>query len=67
MKTILNVKGMKCGGCETTVRNAVEACDGVSAVKPDHKAATVEVEYDETRVGLETIRKAIADQGFQLA
>jgi copper chaperone len=67
MKTILNVQGMKCGGCETTVRTAVEACEGVSMVKPDHKAATVEVEYDETRIGLDAIKKVIADQGFRLA
>lgn len=66
MKTVLNVNGMKCGGCENTVRTAVQACEGVQAVTPDHKAKTVEVEFDEGLVSLETIKKAIADQGFQL-
>ncbi|QSA95892.1 heavy-metal-associated domain-containing protein [Methylococcus sp. EFPC2] len=66
MKTVLNVKGMKCGGCENTVRTTVQAYPGVQSVSPDHKANTVEIEFDEGQVSLETIKKAIADQGFQL-
>lgn len=65
MKTILNVKGMKCGGCEDTIRKALQALAGVVAAHPDHKADTVEVEFDESQISLDMIKKTIADQGFQ--
>jgi copper chaperone len=66
MKTTIAVKGMKCGGCEVTVREAVGACAGVIAVAPDHKANSVEVEYGEARATLEEIKQVIAGKGFQV-
>jgi len=66
MITTIAVKGMKCGGCEATVREAVGACSGVTAVAPDHKSNTVEVEYDEARANLDEIKQAIAAKGFQV-
>lgn len=67
MKTVLDVKGMKCGGCETTVREAVQALDGVVSAQPNFKENTVEVEYEEGKADLETIRKTIAAKGFEVA
>ncbi len=66
MKTVLSVKGMKCGGCETSVREAVQALDGVVSVQPNFRENTVEVEYEEGKADLEAIRKAIAAKGFQV-
>ena len=66
MKTVLSVKGMKCGGCETTVREAVKSCAGVTDVKPSFKENTVEIEYEEGKAGLEAIGKAISAKGFQV-
>jgi copper chaperone CopZ len=66
MKTTIAVKGMKCGGCEATVREAVGACAGIIAVTPDFKANSVEVEYDEARANLEKIKQVIAGKGFQV-
>lgn len=66
MKTILEVKGMKCGGCETTVQDAVRALEGVTAVQANHKACTVEVEWEEGKTELAGIRQAIAAKGFQV-
>lgn len=66
MKTVLGVKGMKCGGCETSVREAVQALDGVVSVQPNFRENTVEVEYEEGKADLEAIRKAIAAKGFQV-
>ena len=66
MKSLLNVTGMKCGGCESTVSKAVQALAGIAEVKPDHKAKTVEVEFDESQTSLEAIKQAIAAQGFQV-
>ncbi len=66
MKTVLNVKGMKCGGCETTVRETVKACAGVTDVKPNFKENTVEIEYEEGKADLVAISKAISAKGFQV-
>jgi copper chaperone len=65
MATIaLQVSGMKCGGCENQIQEAIKACIGVHAVKATHKTGTVDVEYDETKTDLDSIRKTIRDKGF---
>jgi copper chaperone CopZ len=66
MKTVLDVKGMKCGGCETTVQDAVRALAGVIAVQAKHKENKVEVEWEEGIAELALIRQAIAAKGFQV-
>jgi copper chaperone CopZ len=60
------VQGMKCGGCESNVKEAVSACPGVKTVSASHKESLVEVEYDEVAADLATIRKAIVDRGFSV-
>ena len=66
MKTVLGVKGMKCGGCEATVREAVTALEGVINVQPSFRENTVEVEYEEGKADLDAIRRAITAKGFQV-
>jgi len=67
MATItLNVTGMKCGGCETTVQDKVKNCAGVQSVVASHKEKTVAIEYDEALTDLAAIRKIILDEGFKL-
>lgn len=63
---ILNVDGMKCGGCENNVKSALEACDGVASVAASHKEKTVAVDFDAAKVSLEQIKQVIADKGFQV-
>ena len=63
----LKVQGMKCGGCESNVKEAVSACPGVRTVNASHKESRVEVEYDEGIADLAAIRKAIVDRGFAVA
>ena len=57
---------MKCGGCETTIQDAVQACEGVVSVKANHRESTVEIEYDEVKANLDAIRQTIAGKGFQV-
>lgn len=66
MKTTITVKGMKCGGCEATVREAVGACEGVSTVEPSFKQNNVTIEYDENAANLNAIREVIKSKGFQV-
>jgi copper chaperone len=66
MKTVLSVKGMKCGGCESTVREAVKSLAGVTEVRPNFRENQVEVEYEEGKADLQAISQAIAAKGFQV-
>ncbi len=61
---VLNVTGMKCGGCENNVKEKLSALAGISSVEADHKANTVEVAYDQETIDLSAIKQAIADAGY---
>jgi copper chaperone CopZ len=61
---ILEVRGMSCGGCERSVRLAVEELPGIDHVVPEHIADEVEVTYDPAAVTLDQIRAAISEAGF---
>jgi copper chaperone len=63
---ILRVTGMKCGGCENQVQDAIRSCAGVASAKASHNTETVEINYDEAKTDLEAIRKAIKDKGFTI-
>lgn len=64
---VLQVTGMKCGGCENSVKDAVQALAGVKAVTPSFKANTVEVDYDDAVADPDAIKKAIQAKGFAVA
>ena len=63
---ILEVRGMSCGGCERSVRLAVEELPGIGQVVPEHIADEVEVTYDPAAVTLDQIRAAISGAGFTI-
>lgn len=60
----LTVTGMKCGGCETNVKNKVSAIEGVLSVTASSKEKKVGVDYDGARTNLDAIKAAIAEAGF---
>ncbi len=65
MTTIrLNVKGMKCGGCESSLKDALATQPGVINVRPSYKEAVVELDIDAANADLVTLKKVITDQGF---
>lgn len=66
-KIVLQVSGMKCGGCENSVQQVVKGQAGVQAVQASHKAATVEIDYDEALADIAAIRAAIQAKGFTVA
>ena len=65
-KATLKVKGMSCGHCVNAVEGSVGALSGVSLVKVDLKAATVDVEYNQQEVTLEKNKETIDDQGYDV-
>jgi len=60
------VTGMKCGGCETTVKNTVQALDGVLLVNASSKNDKVDVEFDDSKTSLDDIKTSITNAGFNI-
>jgi copper chaperone len=61
---VLTVTGMKCGGCENTVKEKLHAVDGVSSVTASFKGNEVVVEFDSDKVNLDAIKSVITQAGF---
>lgn len=64
MKQKIRVKGMHCKSCETLIADSLEEM-GVKA-KADHKKGEVEVTYDESKVSINSIKTAIAKEGYKV-
>ncbi len=62
----LTVTGMKCGGCEANVTGKIKEIEGIISVSANHKDNLVELEFDENKTALDTIKQVIADAGFTI-
>jgi len=62
----LHVNGMKCGGCEATLKNKLSELPGILTVTPSHQHKQVIVEFEPEDIDIETIEDAIIDAGFYL-
>jgi len=63
-KATLNITGMKCGGCEKAVQEVVDAVPGVISSKASAKEGVLEVEFDETKTGLDAIKQVVKAKGY---
>ncbi|MGH8558789.1 MAG: heavy-metal-associated domain-containing protein [Methylococcales bacterium] len=63
-KIVLQVEGLKCGGCESSVKSALEAVHGVTAVRPNHKLNRVEIEFDASLISIQRITEIIVGRGY---
>lgn len=63
-KATLNITGMKCGGCEKAVQEAIDAVPGVISSKASAKDGVLEVEFDETKTGLDAIKQVVKAKGY---
>ena len=66
MKNELQVSGMRCGGCELLVREALEEVEGVNKAEAFHLKGTVVVDYEPEMVTIARIATVIEEQGFQV-
>jgi copper chaperone len=62
----LNVQGMSCGHCVSSVEGSVGKLDGVNKVKVDLESGKVDVSFDEDKVSLDVIKETIDDQGYDV-
>ncbi|GAB6042235.1 heavy-metal-associated domain-containing protein [Endothiovibrio diazotrophicus] len=61
----ITVKGMSCGGCVSGVEKALRALPGVAGVEVSLEGASATVDYDEAAVGLEQLKGAVVEAGFE--
>lgn len=60
------VHGMTCGGCENTVKTAVEKLPGVQAAIASHTDSTTVVTFDKTKTDFEAMEAAIKGRGYSV-
>jgi len=60
----LTVTGMKCGGCEGTIKDKLNATAGVKSVEVSHSEDAVSVEFDETVTSEDDLMDVIEASGF---
>ena len=63
----LNVEGITCGGCEKSIRNALLENEGVSEATASHETGVVAIEFDDSKIQADQLKKAIEDAGFDIA
>ena len=66
MQTTLEVSGMTCGHCESSVKNALESLNGVTTVEVHLDTGKVDVSYEEAQVTIADMREAVEDQGYDV-
>jgi len=63
----LDVEGMSCAHCKAAVEGELRALPGIEKADADIARGTVEVRYDESKVGTEDLEKAIEEAGYTVA
>lgn len=61
---VLSVKGMTCGGCATTVEEALKSTEGVESVSVSFKRGRAVIKYDDRKVTVAKLREVIQNTGF---
>jgi copper chaperone len=61
---LLQAPEIHCDHCKMSIEGAVAALDGVESVEVAIADATVRVSFDDTRLQLASIKKAIEEQGY---
>lgn len=62
----LNVKGMSCGHCISSIEGNVGKLNGIKSVKVNLSEGNVELTFDHTVVSLKEITDVIEEQGYDV-
>jgi Cu+-exporting ATPase len=60
----IEIGGMSCANCATTVTEAIERLDGIESVSVNYATDEGTVEYDPEQVSLREIHEAVASAGY---
>ena len=65
-KITLQLGGMHCASCATTIEKTLRSLDGVLHASVNFNAARAEVDYAPSRVTPERMREAVSDVGYRI-
>ena len=65
MKKTMKIEGMMCGHCETTVKKALEAVEGVESALVSHEKGSAEVTLTK-EVADDVLKKAVEDKDYKV-
>jgi copper chaperone len=63
-QVLLQAPEIHCDHCKTSIEGAVGSLTGVESVEVAIADATIRVDFDQSRVELDSIKKAIEEQGY---
>ncbi|GAB3796921.1 copper chaperone CopZ [Virgibacillus kimchii] len=66
MSKTLNVKGMSCGHCVSSVEGALKELNGVKNVQVSLENGKVTLDYDDNLINDDQITVAIEDAGYDV-
>ncbi len=61
----LKVEGMKCEGCENTIKNSLNMIKKIRQVIPNHKEGTVKLKIDKD-LDINIVKEKIENLGFEV-
>ncbi len=62
----ISVAGMTCNHCKMSVESALKTLDGVTSAEVDLAANKVAVEFDDSKVSFDDLKKAIEEAGYEV-
>ena len=62
--TTLSVPDISCEHCERTITEALTPLEGVSGVKVDIPGKTVNVEYDDQKIGVDRFKSVLQEEDY---
>jgi copper ion binding protein len=65
-RTVIKIGGMHCAGCVNAIQGYVSGLPGVSKVEVNLANEKAALEYDQSKVKLDTIEKAIEEVGYKV-
>jgi copper chaperone len=65
-KVTIQVSGMSCNHCVSSVEGSIGKLNGVSSVEVDLSSGTVEVTFDKNILSIKTIKEEIEEQGYDV-
>ncbi len=64
-KAIIKIEGMSCDHCRMTIEKQLNSIEGVKDATVSLEKKNAEIEYDDTKVNLEQLKKAIEEVGYK--
>lgn len=65
-KTELKISGMTCASCASTIQKSISKIKGVSKALVNLGTETASVEYDQDKVNINDLNKAVTDVGYNV-